>query len=82
MTHDQKEILAWARSVGGYFTKQEAVAKFSGRYFRHPEKYVGDRLSRMVEAGLLVRTAPGKYKIGNGKKSKPEPANGNQTELF
>lgn len=82
MTKDQAEIIRWAQSVGGYFTKREAVLQFGGKYFRHPEKYVGDRLSRMVDAGLLERTAPGKYKIGKGKKSKPDPAEANQTELF
>ncbi len=84
MTKDQAEIIRWAQSVGGYFTKQEACrqAWLGGKYYMHPEKYVGDRLSRMVDAGLLERTAPGKYKIGKGKKNKPATVDANQPELF
>lgn len=80
MTIDQVEIIRWAQSLGGYFTKREAVRKFP--YYHNTEKHLGDRLSRMVDAGLLERTAPGKYKIGKWKKSNPATADPNQTELF
>lgn len=82
MTDEQKEILDFARRLGGYFTKQEAVKAFGGRYYNNEEKHVGDRLSRMVNAGLLERTAPGKYKIGKGKKNAPANTDTNQIELF
>lgn len=78
MTTEQKEILTWAHSVGGCFTKQEAVKQFP--YYHNTEKHLGDRLSRMVDAGLLERTAPGKYKIGKGKKAPATETN--QLQLF
>jgi len=80
MTPEQKEIMWWAQSQGGYFTKQEAIKRFP--YYCHTEKHVGDRLSRMVKAGLLERIAPGKFKIGKGKKSKPATLDNNQLDIF
>lgn len=81
MTTDQAKIIAWARSVGGQFTKREAVAKFD-HYYHNGGKYVGERLSRMVDAGLLERVSPGRYKVGKGKKSNPATIDTNQTDLF
>lgn len=80
MTKEQAEIIRFAQSRGGYFTKQEAAKEFP--YYYNTEKHIGDRLSRMVNAGLLERIAPGKFKIGKGKKSKPATIDTNQTELF
>lgn len=80
MTPEQKEIIQFAHRQGGYFTKKEAVKQFP--YYHNTEKHIGDRLSRMVDAGLLERIAPGKYKIGKGKKSAPATIDTNQTELF
>lgn len=82
MTPDQKEILDFARRLGGYFTKQEAVKAFGGGYHCNGDKHVGDRLSRMVNSGLLERISPGKYKIGKGKKKAPANTDTNQIELF
>jgi len=68
MTREQKEIIAWANSVGGQFTKREAVERFEGDYYSRKvaERYVGERLSRMVKSGLLIREAPGRYRAGKG----------------
>ena len=82
MTPEQKEIMAFAQTQGGYFTKQEAVKKFGREYYCHGDKHVGDRLSRMVNAWLLERMAPGKYKIGKGKKSKPATLDAAQIDMF
>lgn len=82
MTPEQKAILDFARASGGYFTKQEAVKAFGSNYYHNGEKHVGDRLSRMVDAGLLEREGKGKYKIGKGKKSAPANTDTNQIELF
>ncbi len=82
MTPDQKKILDFAHRQGGYFTKAEAVREFGEKYYHNGEKYVGDRLSRMVSAGLLEREAKGRYKAGKGKKNKPATIDDGQIELF
>jgi hypothetical protein len=69
--------------VGGTFTKSEAVKEFGPKYYGNSgSKHVGDRLSRMVNAGLLEREAKGRYKIGKGKKNKPATIDAAQTYLF
>lgn len=80
MTNDQAEIIRWAQSVGGYFTTAEAVEQFGGKYYNHPEKYVGDRLSRLVEAGHLKREMKGRYRVVTPKKAAQVETS--QTELF
>lgn len=82
LTAEQKAILAFARSVGGPFTKAEAVKEFGREYYHNGSKHVGDRLSRMVNAGLLEREAKGRYKIGKCKKNKPATIDAGQTDLF
>ena len=82
MTPDQKEILDFAHRQGGYFTKAEAVRNFGEKYYNNADKYVGERLSRMVSAGLLEREAKGRYKIGKGTKNKPATVDAGQTDLF
>lgn len=69
MTKDQAEIIRWAQSVGGYFTTAEAVTQFGGKYYNHPEKYVIERLSRLVEAGHLKREMKGRYRVVTPKKA-------------
>lgn len=81
MTPEQKEILQWAKSVGGRFTKKDAVDALD-KYYYNGAKHVGDRLSRMVNAGLLVREKPGVFSVGTGTKAKPATIDTNQTALF
>ena len=84
MTPDQKEILDFAHRQGGYFTKAEAVRKFGEKYYNNADKYVGERLSRMVSTGLLdrVKGEKGRYKAGKGTKNKPATIDDGQIELF
>lgn len=82
MTPEQREIIQWAQSVGGRFTKKEAVDRFGNDYYRNGDKHVGDRLSRLVNCGLLEREAPGKFRIGKCKKKNRSAIIDNQPELF
>jgi len=82
MSSDQAEIIRWANTVGGYFTKKEAVEALGAKYYSHPEKYIGDRLSRMVDVGLLERTKIGHFKVSAKKPAKKAAADVNQTDLF
>jgi len=81
MTPDQRTIYNFIQSKGTA-TKAEIVALDGGQYYRNADKYIGDRLSRMVNAGMLERVKPGVFRIGSGKKSVNEPVNENQTTLF
>ncbi len=82
MTPEQKEIVTILQSNGGEVTKAQVVEAIGGNYYCHGDKHVGDRLSRMVNAGMLIRVKPGVFKIGTGKKSKPEIVAEWQTKLF
>lgn len=81
MTKDQRTIYNFIRD-NGTATKADIVALDGGKYYRHAEKYIGERLSRMVKAGLIERVKPGVFRIGGGKKQAVEPVNENQTALF
>lgn len=74
MTPEQKKIIAWAKSLGGSFTKREAVEQFGGAYYY--------RISRMVAKKYLIRLAPGKFKISTGTKQKPSGQTDNQLNIF
>jgi len=76
----QAAILRECKNLGGTITKKDAVRLIGQDYYSHAEKYVGDVLSRMVDAGFLVRVKPGTFKLG--KVGKAEKADNNQTELF
>lgn len=82
MTPEQKIIIRWAKSVGGKFTKAEAVAQFGDKYYHNGAFHVGERLSRMVNSGLLVREKRGFYAVGKGTKGNPAKIETNQTSLF
>lgn len=69
MTPQQREIYNFVRSKGEA-TKKEISEKFDG-YFHNGDKHIGERLSRMVNAGMLERTKKGVYKVVE-----------NQTALF
>ena len=66
--------------------KSEIVTAFGGNYYHNPEKYIGERLGRMVKAGILDRVRPGVYvlsKTPKTKSGKPAPTNDeNQLTLF
>lgn len=82
MTAEQKEILALLHQHGGTLTKKQVVDSLDG-YFCNGAKHIGDRLSRMVDAGLLKRVKVGVFEAGSGKKAGTvEPVNENQITLF
>jgi len=81
MTTDQRAIYNFVRSKGEA-TKAEIFAFTGDPYYCNGEKYIGDRLSRMVNAGFLIRVKKGVYKCGIGKKSRPVAAIENQLNLF
>jgi len=80
MTTDQRTIYNFVLSKGTA-TKAE-ISKIADHYYCNGEKHVGDRLSRMVNAGFLIRVKKGVYKCGVGKKSRPAAEIKNQTTLF
>ena len=82
MTTEQKEIIAILQANGGEVTKAQVVEAIGGNYYCHGSKHVGDRLSRMVNANLLVRVKPGVFRLGTGKKNKPSTIAEGQTALF
>jgi len=81
MTPDQRKIINFIQSKGTA-TKADIVALDGGQYYRNANKHIGDRLSRMVNAGMLERVKPVVFRIGSGKKPGNEPVNENQTTLF
>lgn len=82
MTHNQKEIFDFIRSKGGEAVFSDIVAEFGSNYFLHAEKYVGQSLSRMVKAGILVRVKKGVYALGNGKKPATKKPDDGTLKLF
>lgn len=82
MTPEQKEIMAILQAKGGEVTKAQVVEAIGRNYYCHGEKHVGDRLSRMVNAGMLIRVKPGVFKLGKGEKSKPTTIAEGQQTLF
>jgi len=82
MTPEQKEILQLLHQNGGTLTKKQVVDSLDC-YYHNGAKHIGDRLSRMVNAGMLKRVKPGVFEAGSGKRAGPvEPVNENQTMLF
>jgi len=82
MTHEQKQIMAFARQKGCAFTKAEIVEAIGKEYYCNGDKHLGDRLSRMVNANLLNRVKPGVFEISTGKKSKTSTIADGQQSLF
>lgn len=82
MTDNQRKIFDFIRAKGGTAVLSDIVAEFGANYFLHPEKYVGDSLSRMVKAGLLIRVKKGVYAIGTGKKPVVQKPDDNTPKLF
>lgn len=81
LSDKQKKVIAYCRAHEGKITKKEAMELIDTHYY-NGEKHVGEVLSKMVKAGLLIREKPGHFKIGKGTRSKPVPGTENQTKLF
>ena len=81
MTPEQKEIMTILQANGGEVTKAKVVESIGGNYYCNGDKHVGDRLPRMVKAGMLIRVKPGVFKLGTGKKSKPATSDAGQLNL-
>lgn len=74
MSPKQKTIILFAHKNDGYISKQEAVEQIGGFYYNNADKYVGEVLSRMVKAGILVRFKIGHYKLNDTFDSKQPTA--------
>jgi hypothetical protein len=66
MTPKQREIRNFAFKNGG-ITKAQAVELLKGDYYCNAAFHVGNVLSRMVNAGILVRVKRGVFEV-----AKPE----------
>lgn len=82
MTPEQKQIIAILQENGGEASNPQVVEAIGGNYYCNGGKRVGDRLSRMVNALMLIRVKPGVFTLGKGKKSKPTTIAEGQTTLF
>ena len=83
ITDSQQKIIALAKSNGGSVTKQQVVEYFGQNYYCGESNHLGAMLSRMVNAGLLVREKKGSFTIGSGKKPAPAVESGpSQPTLF
>lgn len=80
MTPEQRTIYDFVRAKGEA-TKKE-ITEIADHYYCNGEKHIGDRLSRMVNAGLLIRVKKGVFKPGLGKKHRPQELPENQQSLF
>ena len=58
----QRDILKLFRP-GFEVTKQTVVDAYGGTYYHNGEKYVGEILGRMVNAGLIERVKPGVFRL-------------------
>ena len=81
LTPYQTEILAFVSGIGEA-TSAELVNEFGCRTPYAPNKYVGLALSRMVNAGLLIRVKKGVFTVGPEAKFKPATIAEGQPELF
>lgn len=77
MTDKQKALLVYARANDNKITKKEAVKLIGHHYYHNASKYVGEILSRMVNAGTLTRIKQGSFQLGTGT-----PFIENQIELL
>ena len=82
MTTHQKLIVQLCQENGGDLTKKQVVERFGHWHYTNEAFHIGNTLSRMVNAGMLIRVKPGVFKIGTGKKIKPSDVDENQTSLF
>lgn len=81
LTEKQKKVIEFCRNNDNRITKKQAMELINTHY-HNGEKHVGDALSRMVKAGLLIREKPGVFLLGKGTRSLPVTIIDNQSELF
>lgn len=83
-TPKQRKILQMAQEMGGEFTKGDAIELLGSGYYCNEDKHVGDILSRMVNAGFIVRIKPGHFTLAPSRleKLKKDAENPNQKTLF
>jgi len=83
LTTYQRAIISEAKRNGGKVTTEQVTALIGGNYFRNERKYVGEALSRMVNAGLLNREKPGVFTLTTeAQKPKSVTKTGEQPTLF
>lgn len=80
-TEKQKAVIAYCLSHSNRITKKDAMAIINDHYC-NGQKHVGDVLSRMVKAGMLIREKPGVFVLGKGKRNKRTVEDNNQPEMF
>lgn len=81
LTEKQRTIISYCHAHDGKITKKEAMTLIDDHYY-NGDKHVGEVLSRMVKAGLLIRVKPGHFTIGKGTKQRPATVDNNQVEMF
>lgn len=75
MTQRQREIVDFIRSGPDQTrTSVELIDKFGREYYRHGEKYVGERLTALIRSGHIARVKKGFYTVIHGDT--------NQVKLF
>lgn len=58
-------------------TSAELINEFGVEYYRHGEKYVGERLATLIRSGHVVRVKKGLYTVAG-----ETPGDANQAKLF
>lgn len=81
LSDKQKAVITFCLSNGNKITKRDAMGLINTHY-HNGEKHVGEVLSRMVNAGLLIRIKPGLFELGKGTKCLPATVVQNQVNLF
>jgi len=76
LSEKQRKVIEFCHKNDGKITKKQAMDIIDTHYY-NGEKYVGNVLSRMVNAGLLIREKPGHFRVGKAKDNVNE-----QTKLF
>lgn len=79
LTTKQSTVLKFCQENGG-ITKAQAMELINDHY-HNGSKHVGETLSRMVNAGLLIRVKPGVFIAGTGKKNKPATIDAGQIKM-
>ena len=82
ITDKQKEIINLFGSDKNKTLWKRDIVESIDNYYYNGSKHIGDRLSRMVKSGLLVRVKPGLYRLGLKNPHKKVHANPNQLKLF